>query len=128
MRWAAQTAGPAREGEEEEEDTRLFILGHIFLFFLSDVDYSELTHLDLKKELVFLLLKAMVAYDELGSLVPIKRTLQVIDYQNQANKESEVRCRVSTSTVVLLSVRYLLPSVTGTLSQGSFSFLIPDCE
>lgn len=33
----------------------------------------------------------MVAYDELGSLVPIKRTLQVIDYQNQANKESEVR-------------------------------------
>lgn len=37
------------------------------------------------------LLKAMVAYDELGSLVPIKRTLQVIDYQNQANKESEVR-------------------------------------
>lgn len=36
------------------------------------------------------LLKAMVAYDELGSLVPIKRTLQVIDYQNQANKESEV--------------------------------------
>ncbi|KAJ8006983.1 hypothetical protein DPEC_G00112860 [Dallia pectoralis] len=31
----------------------------------------------------------MVAYDELGSLVPIKRTLQAIDYQNQANKESE---------------------------------------
>ncbi|XP_069569289.1 neuroepithelial cell-transforming gene 1 protein [Brachyistius frenatus] len=31
----------------------------------------------------------MVAYDELGSLVPIKRTLQVIDSQNQANKESE---------------------------------------
>uniref|UniRef100_A0A665W7K9 Neuroepithelial cell transforming 1 n=1 Tax=Echeneis naucrates TaxID=173247 RepID=A0A665W7K9_ECHNA len=31
----------------------------------------------------------MVAYDEVGSLVPIKRTLQVIDYQNQANKESE---------------------------------------
>ena len=37
----------------------------------------------------------MVAYDELGSLVPIKRTLQVIDYQNQANKESEVRCHIS---------------------------------
>lgn len=125
MSWAAQTARPARE---EEEDTPLFILGHIFLFFLSDVDYSEVTHLDLKKELVFLLLKAMVAYDELGSLVPIKRTLQVIDYQNQANKESEVRRRVSTSTVVLLSVRYLLPSVTGTLSHGSFSFLISDCE
>ncbi|XP_034529846.1 neuroepithelial cell-transforming gene 1 protein isoform X2 [Notolabrus celidotus] len=31
----------------------------------------------------------MVAYDELGSLVPIKRTLQVIDYQNQANKDLE---------------------------------------
>ncbi|MED6263992.1 nucleolar protein net1 [Characodon lateralis] len=31
----------------------------------------------------------MVAYDEVGSLVPIKRTLQVIDCQNQANKESE---------------------------------------
>uniref|UniRef100_UPI0037E9AA55 neuroepithelial cell-transforming gene 1 protein n=1 Tax=Semicossyphus pulcher TaxID=241346 RepID=UPI0037E9AA55 len=31
----------------------------------------------------------MVAYDELGSLVPIKRTLQVIDCQNQANKDSE---------------------------------------
>ncbi|XP_008288121.1 neuroepithelial cell-transforming gene 1 protein [Stegastes partitus] len=31
----------------------------------------------------------MVAYNEVGSLVPIKRTLQVIDYQNQANKESE---------------------------------------
>ncbi|KAK1906090.1 Neuroepithelial cell-transforming 1 protein [Dissostichus eleginoides] len=31
----------------------------------------------------------MVAYDELGSLVPIKRTLQVIDYQNQASKDSE---------------------------------------
>lgn len=37
----------------------------------------------------------MVAYDELGSLVPIKRTLQVIDYQNQANKESEVRDQLS---------------------------------
>lgn len=36
------------------------------------------------------LLKDMVAYDEVGSLVPIKRTLQVIDCQNQA-KESEVR-------------------------------------
>ena len=33
----------------------------------------------------------MVAYDELGTLVPIKRTLQVIDLQNQANKELEVR-------------------------------------
>ncbi|KAJ3612182.1 hypothetical protein NHX12_020459 [Muraenolepis orangiensis] len=31
----------------------------------------------------------MVAYDELGTLVPIKRTLQVIDIQNQANKELE---------------------------------------
>ncbi|XP_034434250.1 neuroepithelial cell-transforming gene 1 protein isoform X4 [Hippoglossus hippoglossus] len=31
----------------------------------------------------------MVAYDELGSLVPIKRTLQVIDYLNQANKDLE---------------------------------------
>ncbi|CAB1443166.1 unnamed protein product [Pleuronectes platessa] len=31
----------------------------------------------------------MVAYDELGSLVPIKRTLQTIDYQNQANKDLE---------------------------------------
>lgn len=51
------------------------------------MDYREL---DLKRELVFLLLKAMVAYDELGSLLPVKRTLQVIDYQNQANKESEV--------------------------------------
>lgn len=37
----------------------------------------------------------MVAYDDLGSLVPIKRTLQVIDYQNQANKESEVRAQIS---------------------------------
>lgn len=36
----------------------------------------------------------MVAYDDLGSLVPIKRTLQVIDYQNQANKESEVRAQI----------------------------------
>lgn len=63
------------------------------------MDYSELTHLDLKKELVFLLLKAMVAYDELGSLVPIKRTLQVIDYQNQANKESEVRRCSSTCPI-----------------------------
>lgn len=43
-----------------------------------------------KKDLVCLV-KAMVAYDDVGSLVPIKRTLQVIDYQNQANKESEVR-------------------------------------
>ncbi|KAL4658436.1 neuroepithelial cell-transforming gene 1 protein isoform X3 [Arapaima gigas] len=34
----------------------------------------------------------MVAYDELGSLVPIKRTLQVIEYQNQLNKESEEPC------------------------------------
>lgn len=49
----------------------------------------------LKKDIVFLL-KAMVAYDELGSLVPIKRTLQVIDYQNQASKESEVRCEKHT--------------------------------
>lgn len=37
------------------------------------------------------LLKDMVAYDEVGSLVPIKRTLQVTDCQNQANKELEVR-------------------------------------
>lgn len=88
------------------------------------MDYSELTQLDLKKELVFLLLKAMVAYDELGSLVPIKRTLQVIDYQNQANKESEVRCGISTSTHAPLSASYLLASVTGTLSYGSFSFSI----
>ncbi|KAM9328824.1 neuroepithelial cell-transforming gene 1 protein [Pholidichthys leucotaenia] len=31
----------------------------------------------------------MVTYDEVGSLVPIKRTLQVLDCQNQFNKESE---------------------------------------
>ncbi|XP_020779315.2 neuroepithelial cell-transforming gene 1 protein [Boleophthalmus pectinirostris] len=31
----------------------------------------------------------MVSYDELGTLVPIKRTLQVIDSQNQASKELE---------------------------------------
>nr|XP_013768708.1 PREDICTED: uncharacterized protein LOC102205648 [Pundamilia nyererei] len=31
----------------------------------------------------------MVAYDEVGSLVPIKRTLQVTDCQNQANKDLE---------------------------------------
>ncbi|MBN3325602.1 ARHG8 protein, partial [Atractosteus spatula] len=31
----------------------------------------------------------MVAYDEIGSIVPIKRTLQVLDIQNQFNKESE---------------------------------------
>ncbi|XP_061770088.1 neuroepithelial cell-transforming gene 1 protein-like [Nerophis ophidion] len=31
----------------------------------------------------------MVAYEDLGSLVPIKRTLQVLDYQNQLHKESE---------------------------------------
>ncbi|XP_013875596.1 neuroepithelial cell-transforming gene 1 protein [Austrofundulus limnaeus] len=49
--------------------------------------FCGLTHQDLK-ETVFLL-KAMVAYDELGSLVPIKRTLQVIECQHQANKESE---------------------------------------
>lgn len=60
------------------------------LFFFSNVDYSELTRQDIKKGYIVFLLKAMVAYDELGSLVPIKRTLQVIDYQNQANKESEV--------------------------------------
>lgn len=35
------------------------------------------------------LLKDMVAYDEVGSLVPIKRTLQVTDCQNQANKDLE---------------------------------------
>lgn len=57
------------------------------------MDYLEQTHQDLKDS-VFLL-KAMVAYDELGSLVPIKRTLQVTDCQNQANKESEVRQKVT---------------------------------
>nr|XP_061815115.1 neuroepithelial cell-transforming gene 1 protein-like isoform X1 [Nerophis lumbriciformis] len=31
----------------------------------------------------------MVAYEDLGSLVPIKRTLQVLDYQNEVHKESE---------------------------------------
>jgi len=31
----------------------------------------------------------MVAYDELGSLVPTKRTLQVIDHHNQCNKDNE---------------------------------------
>lgn len=54
--------------------------------------WSWLAWIKKKKDTVFLL-KAMVAYDELGSLVPIKRTLQVIDYQNQANKELEVRCK-----------------------------------
>lgn len=59
------------------------------------MDYLELTRKGLKKKDLVFLLKAMVAYDELGSLVPIKRTLQVIDYQNQANKESEVRRDIS---------------------------------
>lgn len=36
------------------------------------------------------LLKEMVAYDEPG-LVPIKRTLRNIDYQNHVCKELEVR-------------------------------------
>ncbi len=36
------------------------------------------------------LLKEMVAYDE-PCVVPIKRTLQKIDYQNQTYKELEVR-------------------------------------
>lgn len=44
-----------------------------------------------KKTDIAFLLKAMVTYDELGSLVPIKRTLQVIDNQNQGHKDSEVR-------------------------------------
>lgn len=37
----------------------------------------------------WILLKEMVAYDEPG-VVPIKRTLQKIDYQNQVCKELEV--------------------------------------
>ncbi|KAF3859622.1 hypothetical protein F7725_022021 [Dissostichus mawsoni] len=49
----------------------------------------KLTRQRIKKRILCFLLKAMVAYDELGSLVPIKRTLQVIDYQNQASKDSE---------------------------------------
>ncbi|XP_036375997.1 neuroepithelial cell-transforming gene 1 protein-like [Megalops cyprinoides] len=31
----------------------------------------------------------MVAYDEVSSVAPVKRTLQVIEHQNQANKETE---------------------------------------
>lgn len=38
----------------------------------------------------WILLKEMVAYDE-PCVVPIKRTLQKIDYQNQTYKELEVR-------------------------------------
>lgn len=38
----------------------------------------------------WILLKEMVAYDE-PCVVPIKRTLQTIDYQNQIYKELEVR-------------------------------------
>ncbi|KAI3366990.1 hypothetical protein L3Q82_009622 [Scortum barcoo] len=52
----------------------------------------------------------MVAYDELGSLVPIKRTLQVIDYQNQANKESEVRCKNCTYVMMTGTQQQACPS------------------
>lgn len=93
---------PTREREDTEERCiylfwdffLLFILNHFLNFhhiFFSDVDYLGADSPGLKKRRLVVLLKAMVAYDELGSLVPIKRTLQVIDYQNQANKESEVR-------------------------------------
>lgn len=94
----------------------LIILGVFFFLFsicsqtpflwcgLLGADSPGLKNLDL----VFLL-KAMVAYDELGSLVPIKRTLQVIDYQNQANKESEVRCEISAACVFSANV---CPQVT----------------
>ena len=68
-----------------------FPYSNIYLFFSRGLLLSELTPIRIKKRILCVLLKAMVAYDELGSLVPIKRTLQVIDYQNQANKESEVR-------------------------------------
>lgn len=34
---------------------------------------------------------AMVAHDELGGLLPIKRTIRVIDAQNQSFREQEVR-------------------------------------
>lgn len=33
----------------------------------------------------------MVAHDELGGLLPIKRTIRVIDAQNQSFREQEVR-------------------------------------
>lgn len=35
----------------------------------------------------------MVAHDELGGLLPIKRTIRVIDAQNQSFREQEVRAR-----------------------------------
>lgn len=35
----------------------------------------------------------MVAHDELGGLLPIKRTIRVIDSQNQSFREQEVRRR-----------------------------------
>lgn len=49
----------------------------------------------------------MVAYDDLGSLVPIKRTLQVIDYQNQANKESEVRPDICLCLSVIVWLEFM---------------------
>lgn len=52
------------------------------------MDYCRL--LEIAETDQWILLKEMVAYDE-PCVVPIKRTLQKIDYQNQAYKELEVR-------------------------------------
>lgn len=56
----------------------------------------------------WILLKEMVAYDEPG-LVPIKRTLQKIDYQNQVCKELEVsheRLKNSLCYVIVLALLF----------------------
>jgi hypothetical protein len=35
----------------------------------------------------------MVAHDEIGGLLPIKRTIRVLDVNNQSFREQEVRLR-----------------------------------
>lgn len=57
--------------------------------FNSFVDYICGSVLGIADSYQWILFKEMVAYDEPG-VVPIKRTLQKIDYQNQVCKELEV--------------------------------------
>lgn len=70
----------------------------------------------------------MVAHDELGGLLPIKRTIRVIDAQNQHFREQEVSgrgCRGGKRGVVYLFI-YLFEGRVGSGSPLSFPLSVSE--
>lgn len=56
-------------------------------------------------------LGSMVAHDEVGGLLPIKRTIRVLDVNNQSFREQEVRLEENSPEKVYATKLTLLNSV-----------------